>query len=115
MCLGTAYVFQDMFEEYTYQPEPPQTQSSTPRPRTDTEITAFEIQLNTLLECLNIFGTAGSATSSKTKKWRKNGDDTGGDNVNDDGPIDRYFASGEKGTAMRMSYSGSGYPLTLFM
>jgi len=29
------------------------------------------------------------------------------------GPLDRYFPSSNTGTAMRMSYEGTGYPLTL--
>jgi hypothetical protein len=115
---GTAYVFKDMFEEYAYHPEP-QASQATQQPtqsQNAAETTAFEIPLNTLIECLNIFGTAGSAGTTKTKKWRKGGEDDLPDVGDEDrtGPIDRFFGS-EKGTALRMSYAGSGYPLTLFM
>lgn len=115
MCgsLVTAFVFKDMFEEYTYRPEVPGLQSqSTPQ---TTNNAAFEIPLNALIECLNIFGTSSGSATSKTKKWKQNADDGGMDHDDDrSGPLDRYFPSSGKGTAMRMSYEGTGY-LTLHM
>jgi len=115
--LATAFVFKDMFEEYTYHPEASQPQSQQPSDsqRSTTNNAAFEIPLNTLLECLSIFGTSNVSTASKTKKWKQNAEDGGTDHDNDrTGPLDRYFPS-DKGTAMRMSYDGTGYPLTLHM
>jgi len=106
--LATAFVFKDMFEEYTYHPEASQQRA--------VNNAAFEIPLNTLIECLNIFGTSTISTTSKTKKWKQNAEDGGMDYDNDrTGPLDRYFPSPGKGTAMRMSYDGTGYPLTLHM
>lgn len=116
--LATAFVFKDMFEEYTYHPETSQLQS---QPALDSQLpttnnAAFEIPLNTFIECLNIFGTSNVSTTSKTKKWKQNAEDGGMDHDDDrTGPLDRYFPSSGKGTAMRMSYDGTGYPLTLHM
>lgn len=111
---ATAFVFKDMFEEYTYHPEVPGPQS---QPSSQTiNNAAFEIPLNTLIECLNIFGTYNVSTTSRTKKWKQGAEDGGMDQENDrTGPLDRYFPSSGKGTAMRMSYEGTGYPLTLHM
>jgi cell cycle checkpoint protein len=106
-------VFEEMFEEYTYHPEAPGPQSQ-PTPQT-IDNTAFEIPLNTLIECLNIFGTSSISTMSKTKKWKQSAEDGGADYDNDrTGPLDRYFPPSGKGTAMRMSYEGNGC-LTLHM
>ncbi|KAI0648329.1 Rad1/Rec1/Rad17 [Trametes meyenii] len=97
--------------------------------------TAFEIPLGTLMDCLNVFGTAGLApgTSQKKKKTRGDGDDSddgaGGGNGRANGKgkgradaddaggnarLDQWFAPG-KGTGMRMSYAGPGHPLTLLV
>ncbi|KAJ7090378.1 Rad1/Rec1/Rad17 [Mycena belliarum] len=129
--LATAYIFSHVFDEYTYNFEstevPQDSQTSDPE---DVGV-AFEIPLNTLIECLNIFGTAGSTsaanTTSKHKKWKRAGEDS--DPEEDDDArgrrqsngtgakgIDSYFGSAaEKGTGMRMTYAGSGYPLTLLI
>lgn len=97
-----------MFEEYAYHPEASQQQTI--------NNAAFEIHLSTLMECLNIFGASTVSTMPKTKKWKQNAEDGGIDYNNDRiGPLDRYFPSSDKGTAMRMSYDGTGYPLTLHM
>lgn len=111
---ATAFVFKDMFEEYAYHPEPLEPRS---RPASQAiNNVAFEIPLNTLIECLNIFGTSNVSTASKTKRWKQGTEDGGIDYDNDrTGPLDRYFPSSGKGTAMRMSYEGTGYPLTLHM
>lgn len=97
--------------------------------------TAFDINLPTLLECLNILGTAGSTSSSlkpneKAHRFHRIGEETDGEDneagpsrrtgrTNDSGGaapgrIDHYFGAG-KGTGMRLSYPGPGYPLTLIM
>ncbi|PSR71197.1 hypothetical protein PHLCEN_2v12929 [Hermanssonia centrifuga] len=143
---ATAYIFSSVFDEYEYQPEAPPPQpsadsssSANPPPATDV---AFEIPLNTLIECLNIFGTAGTSNSNlnpstKTRQWRKVGEESDGDDQDElrgsgasrrrdgrgggrgggasgNGRIDQFFGA-EKGTAMRVSYAGPGYPLTLLM
>ena len=119
---ATAYVFKNIFDEYTYQPAP-----LSPSPTQDSEQpnnVTFEIQINTLIECLNIFGSGGIShpiSGTRHKKWRK--DDGGNSDGEDDhgnrnaGPIDKYFGVGgpEKRTSMRMSYVGIGHPLTLLV
>lgn len=134
---GTAYIFADTFDEYTYNSEQ---QLNTPSQGSfaseESEIlnAAFDINLPTLLECLNILGTAGSAGGSlkpneKAHRFHRIGEDED-QNEHDEGPsrrtgrnggggqasgrLDQYFGSG-KGTGMRLSYAGSGYPLTLIM
>lgn len=87
--------------------------------------TDFEIPLNTLLECLNIFGTATAAptnlsSGSKVKKEKRlnnqGSDEEGAEGRR--GALDNFFAAAggqDKKTGMRMSYNGAGYPLTLIM
>jgi cell cycle checkpoint protein len=156
--LGTAFIFSEVFDEYTYHAEPPpraarpqnpkqprQTDPNASGTESDSENgenkvqaeeldnAAFEIPLNTLIECLNIFGTAGPinpmaaisgpsgtapSNSKQAKKWRRVADD---DSDGEEGArgrgIEAYFgpSAGEKRTGMRLSYSGAGYPLTLIM
>ena len=148
---GTAYIFADIFDEYTYRSESaPSDPNSTSQDshnsqeREESDNAAFEIPLNTLIECLNIFGTAGTTSASangggagggKYKKWRRAEDESDDDAVGEDGHgrgrgrgggrgnrgggggrgIDHYFGSSEKRTGMRMSYAGAGYPLTLLL
>lgn len=90
---------------------------------TERNDTVFEIQLHTLIECLNIFGTAGpvalpaSGMAAKPKRWRRHGDDEEPDDRNGRGRLEMHFGQGgsEKRTGLRMTYSGAGYPLTLLM
>jgi len=84
--------------------------------------TAFEIPLNTLIECLNIFGTAGPSTSITStggngRGWHR---DNGDSDHEDRGErrrdrLEAFFGGHEKRTSLRMSYLGAGYPLTLIM
>ena len=153
--LGTAFIFSEVFDEYTYNAESPQAaMPQKPKPRqtdpnasgteSDTENeeqaeeldnAAFEIPLNTLIECLNIFGTAspmnvmaaisgssgggGAPSNSKqSKKWRRVGDgDSDGEGRAGGRGLEAYFgpSAGEKRTGMRLSYHGASYPLTLIM
>lgn len=130
---GTAFIFADIFDEYAYSSEnpalAPPSQDSQNGEQMDNA--AFEIPLNTLIECLNIFGTAGPAStntnsSGKYKKWKKAGEDSDHDDDDEGGRgrgnhgnargIESYFGGGsEKRTGMRMTYAGTGYPLTLLM
>jgi cell cycle checkpoint protein len=118
---GTAFIFSEIFDEYAYHAEDPPTLSSQDSDAA-ADNTAFEVPLNTLIECLNIFGTAGTAstsatTSGKYKKWKKPGDDSDRDDEgNRRADADTYVGGGpEKRTRMRMTYAGSGYPLTLLL
>ncbi|KAI0320312.1 Rad1/Rec1/Rad17 [Amylostereum chailletii] len=128
--LATAYVFADIFDEYTYTAAPAprsHSQSSpspTPPPNSQADsTTALEIPLNTLIECLNIFGNAGQGSAgggTKGKKWKRQGEDEEGDEddrrAGGNGKIDQYFSGGgDKRTGMRMSYAGDGHPLTLII
>ncbi|KAJ7826646.1 Rad1-domain-containing protein [Mycena leptocephala] len=100
--LGTAYIFADIFDEYTYNSESPaapqNSQNSDPE---EEDNSAFEIPLNTLIECLNIFGTAGSSgsaasaggTTGKYNKWKRAGDDS--DQEGDDGAHGRRNSNAE--------------------
>lgn len=135
--LATAYVNANLFDEYTVsQPtshsvhnrqsqSPPSSPAENPDDEQEVNV-AFEIPLNTLIECLNIFGTAGALpnfntyNSKKERQWRRVDDDEGGfgeERESRTGPIDNYFSRGkdEKRTGMRMSFVGDGYPLTLLM
>ncbi|KAJ7221667.1 Rad1/Rec1/Rad17, partial [Mycena pura] len=132
--LGTAYIFADIFDEYIYHPDPSTSVALSQNSDDDEDNAVFEIPLNTLIECLNIFGTAGASSGSaagggggtgRYTKWKRAGDDSdqeaGGDddrrrsNANTRG-IDQYFGSAsDKGTGMRMTYAGSGFPLTLLI
>jgi len=94
----------------------------------DAEAT-FDIPINTLLECLNIFGTGFSVAvtdNKKRKKWKQDSDgsdrETGWSRSKKTVPpknnatIDQFFFSdGGKKTGMRMSYAGVGYPLVLIL
>lgn len=135
--LGTAYITSDIFDEYKYSPpsrrSPPAPPSSSQAEDSDYEpdsnsadSSAFEIPLNTIIECLNIFGTAGPVSNGsnisggangKQRKWRRADDDSGNEAEDRRGPLDNYVWSrkDEKRTGMRMSFAGAGYPLTLLM
>ena len=136
--IATAYVNANLFDEYTFSqpasdsvcnrqsPSPPSSPADNPDGEQEVNV-AFEIPLNTLIECLNIFGTAGALLNSnaynekKERKWRRvDDDDEGGFGEAREtrtGPMDNYFSRGkdEKRTGMRMSFLGAGYPLTLLM
>ncbi len=139
-------MFNSVFDEFAYNPDAtPQSQPQHPqrgdgegqgdydRMRGDDEemATAFEIPLHTLMDCLNVFGTAGQAPGASAKK-KKDGDDDdgpggggGGGGKKDKGKgradadagnarLEEWFAPG-KGTGMRMSYAGPGHPLTVLV
>jgi len=164
-----AFIFAEIFDEYTFHPEPPpapqiraqperatkksmkgkgkqkqdepdisETESESENNAKDSDWknsqptrdedeeesdnTAFEIPLNTLIECLNVFGTAGpstsmSSTGGKGRGWHRNNADSDHEDRGErrrDG-IEAFFGGQEKRTSMRMSYLGAGYPLTLIM
>jgi cell cycle checkpoint protein len=74
---------------------------------------AFEIPLGTLIECLNIFGTAGPSTSSGKGGRGWHGDSDHEERRRDG--LEAFFGGQGKRTSMRMSYIGAGYPMTLIM
>lgn len=133
---GTAFVFKNLFDEYLYNPEAPpdasqeQSSQTQSQPQQDSEPTAFEVPLATLIECMSLFGTAvgSSSSSAKQRVWHTGHSDE--EDNQDEGPaeranarqnrapangrIDQYFG-GEKGAGLRLSYAGAGHPLTLLM
>lgn len=74
--------------------------------------------LNTVLDCLNIFGSAVSSSGVRGKKgWKKQNEnsdhESGDENANRIEPLNPNTS--EKHTGMRLTYMGPGYPLTLLM
>ncbi|KZT11577.1 Rad1-domain-containing protein [Laetiporus sulphureus 93-53] len=130
--LAVAYIFSGIFDEYIFNPEPPS--GSAPESSQEEDSCAvFEIPLNTLTECLNVFGTATASNSasnaSRFRKWGDNGEDDEEEHLNQggsgrnnpdpargsgNGRIDQYFGS-DKGTGMRLTYAGPGHPVTLLV
>lgn len=123
--LATSYIYADHFDEWAFDVDNLQAApSQLSAPDIDRHATSFEIPLNTLLECLNIFGTANmsssSSTGSKHKRWRR-ADDASDDERGDEGRrpnvnrIDQHFGGNEKRTSMRLTYAGPGHALTLVL
>ena len=121
---GKAFIFAPLFDEYETHAEVVDDDDD------ENEFATFQIHLNVLIECLNIFGTAGPISAPITgnannnfKRWKRNEEDGGSDHEGvgeGDGRargrgLAAYFAGSEKSTSMRMSYAGDGYPLTLMM
>ncbi|ODN88451.1 hypothetical protein L198_06723 [Cryptococcus wingfieldii CBS 7118] len=78
----------------------------------------FEFSLDSMLQCLNIFGNAGSSGKDfnikAKKRWAGEGDglNLGGEEREDD----RRFTRDKRGmTGMRMEWMGPGYELTLLL
>ena len=79
---ATAFIFGHIFDEFIHEPDaarpPPSSQDPVlpvPVPEDDEErTTAFEIPLNTLLDCLSVFGSASLASSASAKKKKGAGD-----------------------------------------
>jgi cell cycle checkpoint protein len=124
--LAAAWIFSDIFDEYVYNPENPSNDDvmqSTQDERT--ESTSFEMPLNTVIECLNIFGTAassGGGGSGGKKGWKRQGEDSDNESGDENGirprgnriePLNPHAS--EKHTGMRLTYVGAGHPLTLLM
>lgn len=116
--LGIAYIYPGIFDEYVYTP---------PDAAEPDLAAAFEVPLTTLLECLNIFGSAGpggAPNSTAHKKWRRAEDDDGAEDGEGGGGggrrtgrgIEHFLGgTGDKRTGMRLSFSGEGYPLVLLL
>ncbi|KAI6117591.1 Rad1/Rec1/Rad17 [Pisolithus croceorrhizus] len=70
-------------------------------PHVDLSTVTFEIPLNTLIECLNIYGTAGMSAAGEQQA-------RGAGNAPGSNRIDQYFGGGsDKGTRARLSYCGA--------
>ena len=140
--IGTAYILADAFEDFIYNPNASRGVQGTQNTQPELDLpenTAIEIPLNTLVECLNIFGSVGSSSTSsskenKVRRWRRMGEDSdheanqteglsdrqrrasGGIQANsaNNSTIDQFFGT-DKGTGMRISYVGAGYPVIFMM
>ncbi|KAF5379886.1 hypothetical protein D9757_007177 [Collybiopsis confluens] len=130
--LGTAYIFSDVFDEFAFHPENPEGQQPSRQAGEEETLydSAFEIPLNTLLDLLNIFGTASGASSSKSGRFKplKSHDDESdeqesnaegdGEGLQQGGKNKKSKAGGvfsDRKTGMRLTYMGPGYPLTLIV
>ncbi|KAG9098772.1 ssDNA endodeoxyribonuclease [Ceratobasidium sp. 370] len=121
--IANAYIPYTIFSSFIFNPPP--TNPGASQDSDSQPAVIFEVQLDVLLECLNIFGTAGGNLMSKAGGGGSSGEpktrgkgqgkgkgrDTVDLNVN---RLDNYFTS-SKATALRMSYQGEGYPLTLLL
>lgn len=113
-----AYLPSGIFQTYTYNAPPPDS-SATETPSQQGEepdsSTCIEINLETLLQCLDIFGNAGVPNESKFKKKKNYNRDR--DEDEEDELDDRYSKApvekSGKATAMQMSYAGQGHPLVV--
>ncbi|KAK8869534.1 hypothetical protein IAR55_000100 [Kwoniella newhampshirensis] len=110
-----AWIPTSLFTSFTYNPP------STPA--------TFELSLDALLQCLNIFGNAGSSSvgsisssagggGGRTKRrWAGDGESggMGGDHEADEVDQRRGGRGGEKRTGMRMEWKGLGYDLSILL
>jgi cell cycle checkpoint protein len=154
--LGTAFIFSEMFDVYEYYTEAEQrrafrkqerrrlqenTQNNASVPSDDEldeaddepQNAAFQVHLNILIECINIFGTAGpmaapfTSNANTHKRWRRGDEDTdhedggggggrrGGDDLGNR-RIEAFLGGGQANrTNLRMIYPGNGYPLSLIV
>jgi hypothetical protein len=133
---GTAYIPVKIFDEFIFKPEraDPANDHLTASQISDTpDSVVFEVPLDALLECLNIFGSGapsyvpGSGNKSRGKS-DGHSDDEGGrrrggktvDLNGDNAPnarLDHYFhpIPESRKTGMRMGYGGRGYPLSFLL
>ncbi|KZO90374.1 Rad1-domain-containing protein [Calocera viscosa TUFC12733] len=110
LLLASAYLFEQMFNEYTY----------TKPVLTDGEAEEgfspiLEINLSLLLSALDVFGGAGLGSviisdKDKVSKGRARRDDWDGNGMDRVEPDDR-----KKATAMRLTWLGKGHPLCLHL
>lgn len=118
-CSATAWIPTNLFGVYTYTPPPSQDDGETP----SDEPSCFEISLDALLQCLNIFGNAGptySVTSSLRTKRRMAGDPESGQGTGEDASTEdtrgsAVSAKSKARTGMRMSWSGPGHDLEVLL
>lgn len=115
------------FDEFVYNHLPSEEEASIVDDDDEVESTTFEIPLDILLECLNIFGTGGgSAVSASSEAAGKRGGRGRGDDQEDGdarkkagGALATNWGRGDttesRMTGMRMTYEGPGYPLTLLL
>lgn len=92
---ATAWIPTNVFGVFTWSGEP----------------ACFEISLDAMLQCLNIFGNAGAgggalpAAGRKKQRWAGEGDED---------ETEWRTAKG-RSTGMRMTWAGPGYPLSMIL
>lgn len=125
--LANAYLHFSSFKSYTYDPPLPSEESQAQIDQLadegeeeDERISAFQINLSTMMECLNIFGNAGSNgsnsfSSSNASSGGRGGGEEGSSNRFRRNERDEELGGTADGkvTSLRMSYSGYGTPLIL--
>ncbi|TXT13614.1 hypothetical protein VHUM_00981 [Vanrija humicola] len=101
MC-ATAWVPANLFTDFTF---------------TDEDPACFEISLDALLQCLNIFGNAGGGAgvvpaigSGKKRRWAGEGEER-----DDDDGAWRGAKGRERRTGMRLTWLGTGFPLSILL
>lgn len=100
---ATAWIPTNIFSSYTY--------------ADDAEPECFEISLDALLQCLNIFGSAGGGSGAtarlpsvgKKRRWAGEGEDQ------EEEDEWRFQSKREKRTGMRLTWSGPGSPLSVLL
>ena len=135
---ASAYVLANLFNkwEFNYNPKrirPPSSQddddddddndNSNDRNLQDTASKSFDVNLNTLLECLNIYGNATTPIHRDGPTFTTIGDEGGGGG----GWKKRRWAGGDddekedekvkeiKNTGLIMEWKGDGWPLVLIL
>ncbi|BEI81564.1 hypothetical protein CcaverHIS002_0207240 [Cutaneotrichosporon cavernicola] len=92
---ATAWIPTNVFDSFSWTGEP----------------ACFEISLDAMLQCLNIFGNAGAGGGAlpfvgrKKKRWAGEGEED----------ETEWGASKGRSTGMRMTWSGPGYPLSIIL
>lgn len=99
---AVAYVPISLFSDYHYQPL-----SDEPLPDSDLAETHIEINLDTLLTCLEIF-TSGKVSSLAVQERKQRSSGGGLDDS-----FESTFGPGNRTTALQLTYAAFGEPLTL--
>lgn len=109
-----------IFDEFTYDPPVASPPATPPELSQTGGSTVLEIPLHVFIDSLSIFST-GPAPSivegrAKNRRWVRDRDNGGEDDVLPRGRIEAYFGpvSG-KTVGMRLSYAGEGHPLSLLV
>lgn len=100
---ATAWIPTNIFDSFTF---------------TADDASCFEISLDALLQCLNIFGNAGAGAGplpgagkgKKSRRWAGEGE--AGE---DESTEWRARGRSERRTGMRMTWAGEGHPLTIIL
>ncbi|KAH8915402.1 Rad1-domain-containing protein [Atractiella rhizophila] len=123
-----AYLLKPLFSTYTYTPGLPSTiptsspslSSSQPNGNGPSAHDDIEINLHTMIECLNIFGSSNSSFAGERNEWKKK-KRMGWGSDDEDESFERGREREESGggtgksTSLRISYRGEGHPFILIL